>query len=241
MKRILLIIFLCFIALQGFSQATMWGVYGGAGCATTNNYDVAPSGGLELLFTGHRGGRIFIGTDIFYQNYSLYLDNEVNAAHHETGYTGWTERLNASYAYVTPKFSYGFGRKGNELVKVYVTFGVGYNVSGVDSVRKWDYSNSVNGYYLNPVNTGQYDSIIDKSKNINKLMIRGSIGMTEYLPMGGNWLFTFTEDFGFTAKSLTQTGTPSDGSRTGYSSNGLKPGYISLQIGISHHRFRKND
>ena len=237
MKRILLIIFLCFIALQGFSQASLIGLYGGAGCATANNYDVAPSGGLELLFTGHRGGRIFIGTDIFYQNYSLYVDNEANAAKKETGFAGMTERFYGSYAYITPKFSYGLGKKEN--IKVYVTFGVGYNISGFDSVRKWDYSNSVNGYYLNPVNTGQYDSVLDKSKNINKLMIRGSVGMTEYLPMGSHWRLTFTEDFGFVAKSLTQTGTPSDGSRTAYSSNGLKPGYISLQVGISHYGWRK--
>ena len=237
MKRILLLAFLCFTTFQGFSQATIWGIYGGAGCATANNYDMGPSGGLELLFTGHRGGRVFIGTDIFYQVYSLYTDNEANSAKNENGYTGWTERLYASYAYVTPKFSYGLGKKQN--VKIYATFGIGYNISGIDSVRKWDYGYNSYGYYTTPTSgTTQYDSILDKSKNINKMILRGSVGMTESLHMGTHWFLSFTEDFGFIGKSLTQTGTSSDGSRTVYSTNGLKPGYISLLVGISHYKLR---
>jgi len=235
MKRVLLITFLCFVALQGYSQTTIYGVYGGAGCATTNNYDVAPSGGLEFLFTGHRGGRIFIGFDLFYQNYSLYADNEANAAKGGAGYAGTIDRFNASYGFLAPKFSYGLGR--NQRVKVFIDGGIGYNVGGYDSLRKWDYSYST---ITGGVGAGQYDSVIDKSKNITKMLFRVGAGMTEYLDMGYHWRFTFTEDFGFLTQNLTSTGTITDPSRTRYSSNGLQPGYISLQIGISHISWKKD-
>ena len=237
MKRILLIAFLCFTALQGFSQATIIGVYGGAGCATQYNYNVAPSGGLEMLFSGRRASEMFIGLDIFYQSYSLYADNEANSAHNRTGYAGTIDRFLGSYAFIAPKFSYGVGRLKN--IKFHVTFGVGFKVNGFDSLRKWNDGYYTNAYYTNPIGgTGQYDSSLDKSKNINSMLLRGSVGVTEYLPMGAHWRFTFTEDFGFISKSVTQTGTSTDGSRTNYSTNGLRPGYISLQIGISHYKHR---
>ena len=235
MKRVLLITFLCFVALQGYSQATIIGVYGGAGCATTNNYDVAPSGGLEFLFAGHRGGRIFIGFDLFYQNYSLYADREANAGKGGAGFAGTIDRFNASYAFLAPKFSYGLGRKQN--VKVFIDCGIGYNISGYDSLRKWDYSYSTVTGGTGP---GQYDSVIGKSKNITKMLFRVGVGMTEYASLGKHWGLTFTEDFGFLTKPLTTTGSVTDPSRTQYSSNGLQPGYISLQIGISHISW-KND
>jgi hypothetical protein len=240
MKRIILIALLSFIAFDGFSQASLIGVYGGAGCATKYNYDVAPSGGLELLFSGHRGGRIFIGADIFYQSYSLYADNEVNSAHNRTGYTGTTDRFLGSYAFVAPKFSFGISKTEN--IKIHVSFGVGFKVSGFDSLHKWNDGYYANAYYTNPIGgTGQYDSLLDKSKNINTMVLRASVGMTEYLAMGTHWRLTFTEDFGFVAQSLTKTGTSEDGSRSNYSTNGLRPGYISLQVGISHYKLRKKD
>ena len=114
-------------------------------------------------------------------------------------------------------------------------FGVGYNVGGYDSLRKWDYSYSTNTSSTNGTGTlGQYDSVIGKSKNITKMMFRVGLGLTEYAAMGEHWRFTFTEDFGFLTKTLTTTGTITDPSRTKYSTNGLQPGYISFMIGISH-------
>ena len=237
MKRVLLIIFLCFVAQQGYSQATIYGIYGGAGCATTNNYDVAPSGGLDFLFGGRNGGRLWIGFDAFYQNYSLYADNEANSAKNGQGYAGTLDRFNASYAYLAPKFSYDIGRRTG-FVKLYLDFGVGYNINGYDSLRKWDYSYST----ISGTNgAGQYDSVLGKTKNISKLMFRGGFGLTEYMHMGGHWWFSFTEDFGFVTNNLTSTGTPTDPSRTQYSTNGLKPGYISLQVGILHFKRHENN
>ncbi len=240
MKRIILAAFLCFIALQGFSQATIYGVYGGIGCATSNNYDVAPSGGLELLFSGQRGGRMFIGADLFYQGYSQWADNEANSATHGTGTAGNIERFLGSYVFLTPKFSYGLGKK--QSVKIFFDIGVGYNIQGFDSVRKWDHGYYTNGYYTTyTAGVGQYDSSLDKTSNINKLQFRLGVGATEYLSMGPHWRLTFTEDFGFLTTNLSSTGTPTDGSRTQYSHGGLRPGYISLMVGFSHHKFRERE
>ena len=231
MKRILLVALLSVTFFQGYSQSLI-GLYGGAGCATSNNYDVAPSGGLELLFGAWH--RTFIGADIFYQTYSLYADNEANSAKHGSGTAGAIERLYGSYVFLAPKISIGFRRTEN--FKINLTFGVGYNISGFDSVRKWDHGYYTNAYYTNNNSgTGQYDSSLDMSKNLNKLMMRVGVGMTEYAHIGGSWFLTFTEDFGFTFKPLSQTGTYTDPSRTAYTTvGGLHPGYISLQVGISH-------
>ena len=185
---------------------------------------------------GPRGKHVFFGFDLFYQNYSLYADNEANGAKGGNGYTGTMDRLDASYAFFAPKFCYGLGRKEN--VKVFITCGVGYNISGYDSLRKWDYGYST---ITGGAGSGQYDSVIGKTKNINKMLFRVGLGLTEYAAIGYHWRFTFTEDFGFLNKQLTTTGTVTDQSRTQYSTNGLQPGYISLQIGISHISWKKDN
>ena len=232
MKRILLLAFLCFLSFPGFSQA-MIGVYGGGGCATSNNYDIVPSGGIEMLVVGKRGGRMFIGADLFYQGYSQWADNEANSAKHGTGTAGTIDRVLASYVFLSPKFSYGIGKKQNW--KVFFDAGVGYNINGFDSLRKWDHGYYTNGYYTTyNSGVGHYDSTLDKTANINKLVFRLGVGMTEYWYIGHHWFLTLTEDFGFLTTNLTTTGTVSDGSRTPYSRNGLRPGYISLMIGITH-------
>lgn len=235
MKRILLVAFLSFLCVQGFSQAII-GVYGGAGCATSNNYDVAPSGGLEMLLGHNKHMRI--GADVFYQAYSLYADNEANSSQHGTGTAGTIDRFTGAYVFVSPKFSYGLGQmKDDKLQKVrlYFDVGIGYNMGGFDSLRKWDHGYYANGYYTTyTAGVGQYDSSLDKSSNINKMIFRVGVGATEYLAIGGRWYLTFTEDFGFLTNNLTTTGTVTDASRTPFSRNGLRPGYVSLQIGLSH-------
>ncbi len=234
MKRILLVAFLSCLCYTGFSQALI-SLYGGGGCATSNNYDIAPSGGLELLLPGHRGGRMFIGADLFYQGYSQWADNEANSAKHGTGTAGTIDRLLSSYVFLAPKFSYGIGKKENW--KVYFDVGVGYNISGFDSLRKWDHGYYTNGYYTAYTSgIGQYDSTLDKSSNINKLVFRLGVGMSEYWYIGHHYFLSLTEDFGFLTTNLTTTGTVSDGSRTTYSRSGLRPGYISLMIGICHYK-----
>ncbi len=230
MKRILLITFLCFIAVQGFSQS-LFGIYGGAGCATKHNYDVGPTFGVEYLHGASH--RTFIGADIFYQTYSLFADNEANSAHNRTGIAGTTDRLLANYAFFAPKITMGLRK--TEAVKFNLTIGIGYNISGYDSLHKWDNGYYTNAYYTNPTGgTGQYDSTIDKSKNINKMLLRIGVGATEYVNVGRAWFITFTEDFSFVSSSLTQTGTSTDVSRTLFSTNGLRPGYVTLTIGFTH-------
>ncbi|MFI5196377.1 MAG: hypothetical protein ACHQD8_04745 [Chitinophagales bacterium] len=229
MKRILLVVFLSFLSFSGFSQEksnTIISLYAGGGCATSNNYDVAPSVGFNFL----KGifHRAFFGADVFYQTYALYYDNEQNSAKHGTGNAGVILRHASSFAFVTPKFEYGFGH--TQCLKAYLSFGVGFKTGGFDSLRKWDHS-----YGTSSVNN--YDSTLDLSKNINSMLFRVGVGFKEYLHLGHHWWFTFTEDFGFLPSGLTKTGDPDAPARTQYSPQKLNPGYISLQIGITHTRF----
>ena len=230
MKRILIIILLSFIGVHGFAQS-IFGVYGGGGFASSNNYDAGPSGGIEYLKgIGVHG---LLGFDLFYQGYSLYYDNELNSARHHMGLAGYIDRNLTSYAFFTPKVSYTLDKKRN--ITAFVTAGIGYNIGGFDSIKKWDQS-----YSSIPVlsNTAafNYDSVIDKSANINKMLFRFGTGLTEYLHVGrGRWCFTFTEDFGFLFTSLNTNGDPNDASHTKYSPARLNPTYISIHIGISRY------
>ncbi len=253
MKRILLVVFLCFIALQGYSQIgieyqsypTLFGLFGGAGCATSNNYDVAPSGGFYFE-KSLQGSRYNIGAVLLYQQYSLFYDNEANSAKHELGYAGETMRYKSSYVFIDPQFSYLLKNKINFNTWVNVNAGVGFKVSGFDSVHKWDRGYYTNGFYTT-TNTGigQYDSVLDGSKNMRSMLIRFGVGLTENIHLGnrGHFWFSFKEDFGFIAKGLTQTGTAAAGSPAPgpYTIQKLNPGYISLQVGISYIKGRSHD
>jgi hypothetical protein len=226
MKRILLVVLLSFLAIPGFSQFhanTFIGLYGGAGCASKNNYNVAPSLGIAFL----RGisTRYLIGADLFYQTYSLYYDNEQNSAKHGSGNAGVILRHLSSYAFFTPKFEYAIGFNGH--LHVYTTVGVGFKMSGYDTLQKWDHSYTSSGL-------GNYDSTLDMTKNLNSMLFRIGVGFKQYLKLGDHWRFVITEDFGFLPSGLTKTGDPDQPARTQYSPNKLNPAYISLQIGISH-------
>lgn len=225
--RISMIIFLSFLSVPGFSQAknTFVGLYGGGGVAATNNYDVALSGGFEYM----KGisYRACIGATVFYQQYSLYYDNEANNEKNGHGFAGYTDRLKSAYIFVAPKFTYGIGK--NQRIHFYLDAGIGFNMGGFDSVRKWDYSYDKFG-------VGNYDSVIDASANIRKMMVRVGFGFKEYIKLGGHWWFTITEDFGYIPKSLTTSTdlTQPWPTKTAYSPRSLNPGYITLQIGFSH-------
>jgi hypothetical protein len=230
MKRLLLAAFLSCFAVPGFSQEgtnTIFGLYGGAGMATSNNYNVAPSVGFSFIKGIHTRG--FLGADLFYQTFSLYYDNEAHGATHGAGTAGAIVRNASSYVFITPKLEYGFGRY--QHVHIYGSVGAGFKVGGYDSLRKFDHSYSSTG------NPNNYDSSLDQSKNMNSLLLRFSVGVKEYFSLGAHWRFTLTEDFGFIGSSLTKDDLTNP-SRTPYTPRSLSPGYISLQIGIAHTKYR---
>jgi len=218
---------LSFCAFHGLSQSNnaIIGIYGGGGVATSNNYDVAIAGGLNIekgIFY-----RTFLGLNLFYQQYSILFDNEANSSTGHNGQAGVMLYNKSSYIFLAPKFSVGI--RNSQNVKFYCTAGVGYNMSGTETLQKWDFR-----YGSAP---GSYDSTINTTPNINKLVFRAGIGLTEYLKMRGKWWLTFTEDFGFLLTNLSSTANPGDPSRTSYSPHNLNPAILSLQIGFAHTKY----
>lgn len=227
MKRILLIACISLLAGSGYAQKNFnIGFFAGAGASTVYNYDVGLSGGLDLL--KDVGNRTWIGGSLFYQGYAYLYDREANAVTNGGGNAGVTILNKSSYIFVSPKLAHDIGRRG--LLKAYINFGAGFKMSGTETMRKWDYSNGATG--------ANYDSLLNTSKNLNSMVLRVGLGLTEYVHLNKGWWFTITEDCGFLANSLSKSSNVDDPSRTGYSPNGkLNPNYFSLQIGISHSKY----
>ncbi len=228
MKPILLAFLLSVSAMSGYSQKnTILGFFAGGGLATSGNYDVALSGGLD--YARGMNLRSFMGIEAFYQQYSLLYDNEANSAKKATGYAGEILRHNSAYFFIAPKFRYCAGRYQN--THLYFNVGLGFSMGGYDSVRRWNTVSTPNGFVRN-------DTTLDQSDNINSTVLRVGLGITQYLYLGNNWRFTFTGDFGFLPGSLTATSNFEDVARSPYSIGKVNPAYISLRIGIARTRNR---
>jgi len=168
--------------------------------------------------------RTFLGVDIFYQGYAVSYDNEAGSAKFGQGQAGVNIFNKSAYVFFSPKLSIGIRKEQN--IKFYTTAGIGYNMSGTETMRKWD-----NRYGTLP---GNYDSTIVTTANINKMLVRVGFGLEEYLSVGNRWFLCFREDFGFISNSLSTTSDSDNPSRTPYSPHSLNPGYVSIQIGFSH-------
>lgn len=214
-------------AFTGYSQRNVLvGGFAGGGIATSNNYDVALSGGMDLAVG--MAWRSFVGMEVFYQQFSLLYDNEANSARHATGTAGEIISHRSQYVFLAPKFRFCAG-KGNHT-HFYLNAGVGMNMGGYDSVRKF-------GNNFTSTGLVRFDSTYDMSENINSMVLRVGLGVTQYIPLGRHWRFTFTGDVGFLPGSLTKSSDFEDVTRTSYSPAKLNPTYISLRIGITHTRF----
>ncbi len=228
MKPILLAFLLSVSATTGYSQRnSIIGIFAGGGIATASNYDVALSGGLD--YAKGLNVRFFMGTEVFYQQFSLLYDKEVNGARNGTGYEGELLSHRSAYMFIAPKFRYCAGRYQN--THIYVNAGIGMNMGGYDSVRRWSTMSTPNGLV-------RTDRVTDQSQNINSMVFRIGAGITQYLYMGANWRFTFTGDVGFLPGSLTTTSDYADAGRSPYSAGKLNPTYVSLRLGIGRTRNR---
>lgn len=231
MKRIILIAFLSFLAFSGYAQNAqknmIWGLYGGAGASTVYNYDVGVNGGFD--FIKDIGYKTWLGATLFYQGYAFLYDREDHYVNNGGGNAGVTILNKSSYIFIAPEIAHDFGKKG--FLKGYINAGVGFKMSGTETMRKWDYSY---GNSFVPA-SANYDSLINTSNNINSMVLRMGVGLVEYLHLNNHWWFTIREDCGFLGSTLSKTSNADDPSRTQYSPNGkLNPNYFSLQIGISH-------
>lgn len=239
MKRILLAALLSCLFInvnaQGISYiSSRTGVFGGVGLATSHNYDMGISGGLE--FDKSVFSRTAIGATLFLQGFSLYYDNEINSMKHGQGYTGVTLRHDSKYIFFAPQVKYQLGYRRNICYWISVNAGIGMKMSGYDSLRKWDHS-------YDSASVLRYDSTIDASKNLKSMVYRVGVTLAQDLYLGGgDWWFTFREDFGFLTSPLTGTGEAGiqSPSRTLYSPQNVSPAYISFQIGISYLKTKTN-
>jgi hypothetical protein len=208
----------------------------GAGLANVNNYDVGPCAQLELTFPVRHA--IDFGFFLQYQEYSLYYQNlSPYAAFNET-YSGVTIRNRSDYAFFTPEINVPLGGlRFPRMINFYVDGGVGFNVSGSETLHKWNNTNSLPLYTV-----ANYDSTISTTKDINKMIYKYGFGFTEntYLYHRRMYL-TFTEDFSFTAGSISTTSNVNGPNHTPDFPTTLSPVYFSFKVGFTFcHRKRSN-
>jgi hypothetical protein len=226
MKRVLFIFLLTFSAISGMAQTnSLIGFFAGGGLATAHNYDVALSGGAE--FSKAVFNRTWLGITAFYQGYGMLYDKEANGLSNGSGSAGMTILHKSAFVFLAPKITHDIGARG--FLKCYLSVGGGFNMGGTETLRKWDRTFGAT--------TGNYDSVINTTANINKMAVRLGVGFVQYIGMGRHWWFTINEDFGFLTSSLSQSSDVTFPSRTTYSPNKLGPGYISLQIGATHTKY----
>ncbi len=216
MKRILLITLLVLSATKGFSNKFIY-LWGGAGIATHNNYDMGLSYGTT--FVTALFNRVGVGGSVFSQQYNLYYDKELPAI------TGATVRHKSSYLFVSPMVQFHLGNKVGST-HFYLTGGVGFKVGVKDTLRKFYTATfpSTTNY--------SYDSLIDKSANINNMVTRIGFGFTEHFPVSKKFGICFSEDVGFLPSLISSTKVAGDTKFNNNVNQLFRPTYISLRIGI---------
>lgn len=223
MKRILLCAILFLMCLHGYAQNTIFGFWGGVGASPNYSYDVGLAGGFTFL--KQTRSRTGIGADLFYQGYAFKYDREANGLKNGAGSAGMMILNRSSYIFLTPKLTELFGKY--HTLEAHLTFGAGFKMAGTETMRKWDRTHGFD--------PGDFDSTIDTSPNINSLVFRFGLGLTEYIYLGKKWWFTVTEDVGFIPSSLTKSSDVHNPSRTAYSPAGkLNPFFISVHVGLRH-------
>ncbi len=210
MKRISLITLFTLLSFSGFS-ATFIQLWGGAGVATRHNYDAGISAGLSF-FKG-MPYRVNIGASLFLQQYNLYYDRE-NAQ-----LVGGSLRHNSTYAFFSPVIDLRIGKYGN--THFYLTGGAGFNMNAVDTLHKWDRQGATT-----------YDSTIGKPENINKMVFRLGMGLSEYFNVSQKFYMNITEDVGFMATKLSEINDPADAKINNNVGQIFRPTYISIRIGF---------
>ena len=215
MKRILLIALFVLSSSAAFCNSFTY-LWGGAGLASHNNYDCGTSAGLSY-YHAILGYRVGLGASVFMQQYNLYYDQQQKDA----DVTGATIRHNSRYVFLSPELNFHMGNKGT--THFYITAGVGFNVGVVDTMHKWAPST---------VSSPGYDSMVDKSANINKMVSRVAIGLTEHFGIRKHIGVAITEDLAFLPGRLSSTTEPNNPVLNDNLNQLFKPTYFTLRIGF---------
>lgn len=217
MKRIALTVLLILLGYTGFST-TFFQLWGGAGIATRYNYDAGLSAGMTI-FKG-LPYRVNVGASVFLQQYNLYYDKE------NTQLVGASIRHSSSYVFLSPMIDLRMGKTGN--THFYLTAGPGFNMSAVDTLHKWDRQGAIT-----------YDSTIGKPENINKMVVRLGMGLSEYFNISRKFYMNITEDVGFMATKLSETNDVTNTKLNNNVGRLFRPTYISIRIGFGWKFYKK--
>lgn len=217
MKRILLLVALVTACMSSFANSftTLWT---GAGITKNNNYGAGMQYGLGYYKAVRYG--IGVGAQLFYQKYDLYYDDQAYKS------VGGTMRYTGNYVYLAPQFVTHVVHSGS--TQAYVNLGIGYNVGGYDSMYKWSHTS-----WEDP--TLNYDSLIDNSKYMQKMVVRIGFGFIHYYNISGRILLTITEDIGFLPKRMSSVTAPGNNGELANAMNSYyKPLYYTLKLGLTY-------
>ena len=210
MKHIVFIFFISLCSVHSFSQG-MNGIEGGVGKATAFNAHITPK--IEGYLLGQVGYRLFIGGSIGIERYSLLYNSGKTADNAGLGDI-ISIRQKSSYVYFAPKADYGIGYR--KILHLHASVAGGIFMSGKQV------TNSELAFPA-PKATLNYAADENTTNNIPLFMLRYGAGISERLPTLGFWNVTFSQEFGYLAKSFHQDAAPD-----------LRTNYVAFTIGIMH-------
>lgn len=216
MKKLLLMILLFFVVKPAMSQS-FTGIYGGAGVATSNNYDLGINAGAYYYKSVM--WRMAVGAQVFMQQYNIYYDKERNQQ------VGATIRNNSNYVFIAPMLAYHV--RGNGNTHFYINAGVGFNMGAKDSLHKWSYTGIAG-----------YDSTVGSADNVNKMLVRFGVGLITYFHVKKHLNIFISEDVGFLGSKLSETTDVTDIRLNNNVNQIYRPLYISLRLGICWHNYK---
>ncbi len=205
MKKALLITFLLLCSVLSRSQVR-FGAYVAGGITTSSVQDVTPSFGIECMKAVDRN--VYAGLSMICERYSI-ISNYSKESAYTMGFHR-TREQKSTYLFVAPKIDGGIGQN-KQRIHLLLSLGVGYLLGGSQlTIDQGSLVASKNARYsLDTFNT---------SGNINKMVFRMGMGVSEHLGLSRNWELVFTQEAGL-LPSVAK--------------------YFSFQVGLMHKYVRK--
>lgn len=174
---------------------------GGENKTYAHSSDAKPMVSLNYLRKLDR--HVYLGAKLSLESYAFYYSVTDNTKNLRADVNH-----NSSYLFVAPMVDIGLGH--SQLIHLYFSLPLGFNTSADESSKIFDQGSNTAYNFINT------------TSNVNKFVMRPTIGLKQHIPLMKNWHFTLNEGIGFMATDLT----------TASKITNVNPSYLTIQMGL---------